>query len=103
MTALVLARPSGRAATDRHELKAAWNMPTPRTMMASPESALGGDERVRPYSTGVVLAGFKGGGVLNIFALFRNRRAPRPRRKAGNGGWQDIGLTSLGGPMPAAR
>jgi lipopolysaccharide export system ATP-binding protein len=41
--------------------------------------------------------------VLNIFALFRHRRAPRPRRKAGNGGWQDIGLTSLGGPMPAAR
>jgi len=41
--------------------------------------------------------------VLNIFALFRHRRAPRPQRKAGNGAWQDIGLTNLGGPMPAAR
>jgi lipopolysaccharide export system ATP-binding protein len=41
--------------------------------------------------------------VLNILALFRHRRAPRARRKAGNGGWQDIDLTSLGGPMPSAR
>jgi lipopolysaccharide export system ATP-binding protein len=41
--------------------------------------------------------------VLNILALFRHRRAPQPRRKAGNGGWQNIDLTSLGGPMPAPR
>src|SRR5262249_48420546 len=56
-----------------------------------------------PIPLGSFWRGFKGGGVLNIFALFQNRRAPRPRRKAGNGGWQDTGLTSLGGPMPAAR
>src|SRR5262249_34671195 len=56
------------------------------------------------HSTRLLLAGaFKGEGVLNILALFRYRRAPRPRRKAPNGGWQDIGLTTLGGPMPAAR
>jgi lipopolysaccharide export system ATP-binding protein len=41
--------------------------------------------------------------VLNILALFRHRRAPRPRRKPGNGGWQNIDLTSLGGAMPAPR
>src|SRR5262249_27661054 len=41
--------------------------------------------------------------LLNILALFRHRRAPQPRRKAGNGSWQDIDLTSLGGPIPAAR
>jgi lipopolysaccharide export system ATP-binding protein len=41
--------------------------------------------------------------VLNILALFRHRRAPRPRRKPGNGGWQNIDLTSLGGSMPAPR
>ena len=41
--------------------------------------------------------------MLNILALFRHRRAPRPRRKPGNGGWQNIELTSLGGPMPAPR
>jgi lipopolysaccharide export system ATP-binding protein len=41
--------------------------------------------------------------VLNILALFRHRRAPRARRKAGNGGWQNIDLTSLGGSMPAPR
>src|SRR5499425_61354 len=56
-----------------------------------------------PIPLGSFWPGFRGGGVLNIFALFRNRRAPRPRRKAGNGGWQDIGLTSVGGPLPAAR
>src|SRR5262249_62227466 len=78
-------------------------MPTPRTMMASSESVLGRDEAVRPNSMGSFWRGIKGRGVLTIFALFRQRRAPRPRRKAGNGGWQDIGLTNLGGPMPAAR
>src|SRR5262245_65720805 len=41
--------------------------------------------------------------LLNILALFRHRRAPRPRRKAGNGAWGDIDLTSLGGPIPPAR
>jgi lipopolysaccharide export system ATP-binding protein len=41
--------------------------------------------------------------LVDILALFRHRRAPQPRRRAGNGGWQDIGLTSLGGPMALAR
>ena len=41
--------------------------------------------------------------MVDILALFRNRRAPQPRRRAGNAGWQDIGLTSLGGPMALAR
>ncbi len=41
--------------------------------------------------------------MLDILALFRRRRAPRPRPKAGNGRWQDMDLTALGGPMPAAR
>ena len=41
--------------------------------------------------------------MRNILALFRHRRAPRRPRKAGNGGWQDIDLTSLGGPMPSVR
>jgi lipopolysaccharide export system ATP-binding protein len=40
--------------------------------------------------------------VRNIFALFRHRRPPRAPRKA-NGGWQDIGLSSLGGAIPSAR
>jgi len=40
--------------------------------------------------------------VRNILALFRHRRAPRGSRKE-NGGWQDIELSSLGGPIPAAR
>jgi lipopolysaccharide export system ATP-binding protein len=47
--------------------------------------------------------GFEVTGVLNILALFRPRRAVRARRKTGNGGWQNIELTSLGGPMPAPR
>jgi len=47
--------------------------------------------------------GFEGRGLVDILALFRHRRAPQPRRRAGNGGWQDIGLTSLGGPMALAR
>ena len=40
--------------------------------------------------------------MRNILALFRHRRAPRGSRKE-NGGWQDIELSSLGGPIPAAR
>ncbi|HYY37818.1 MAG TPA: LPS export ABC transporter ATP-binding protein [Xanthobacteraceae bacterium] len=52
---------------------------------------------------GVELGTSRDKGVLNILALFRQRPAPRPRRKVGNGAWQDIDLTSLGGPMPAAR
>ena len=40
--------------------------------------------------------------MRNILALFRHRRPPRGSRKA-NGGWQDIELSSLGGPIPAAR
>jgi lipopolysaccharide export system ATP-binding protein len=42
--------------------------------------------------------------VLNILALFRNRRSPRRPAKAGNGRWQEaMDLGSLGGPIPAAR
>src|SRR5215471_5001405 len=52
---------------------------------------------------GWVNQGSEGRGVLNILALFRHRRPPRARRRAANGGWQDIDLTSLGGPIPAAR
>src|ERR1700730_17104107 len=44
-----------------------------------------------------------GRGVLNILALFRRRRAPRRRPKAGNGGWQEAGATSLDGPIPVLR
>jgi lipopolysaccharide export system ATP-binding protein len=47
--------------------------------------------------------GLRGRGVLNILALFRHRRPPRRRPEAGNGGWQDIGPTSLGGPVTSAR
>jgi lipopolysaccharide export system ATP-binding protein len=50
---------------------------------------------------GCVNQGSEGRGVLNILALLRHRRPPRARRRAANGGWQDIDLTSLGGPMPA--
>jgi lipopolysaccharide export system ATP-binding protein len=52
---------------------------------------------------GVELGTSRDKGVLNILALFRQRPAPRPRRKVANGAWQDIDLTSLGGPMPAGR
>jgi lipopolysaccharide export system ATP-binding protein len=41
--------------------------------------------------------------VLNILALFQHRRPPRRRRPAANGGWQDMDLTALGGPIPSAR
>jgi lipopolysaccharide export system ATP-binding protein len=42
--------------------------------------------------------------VLNLLALFRQRRAPRrPRSKAAAAGWQEIGLDSLGGAMPVER
>ena len=41
--------------------------------------------------------------MVDILALFRHRRAPQPSRRAGNGAWQDIDLTSLGGPMPLGR
>ena len=37
--------------------------------------------------------------MLNFLALFRHRRPPRRGPKAGNGGWQDIGPTSLDGPI----
>src|SRR6266540_699118 len=55
-----------------------------------------------PYTT-LFRSCFEDRGVLNILALFRHRRAPRPRRKVGNDGWHDIDLTSLGGAIPAAR
>jgi lipopolysaccharide export system ATP-binding protein len=42
--------------------------------------------------------GLRGRGVLNILALFRHRRPPRPRPKSGketgNGGWPDIDPTT---------
>jgi lipopolysaccharide export system ATP-binding protein len=42
--------------------------------------------------------------VLNILALFRHGRPPRRKRKAANGGWQEMDLDSLaGGAMPSAR
>jgi lipopolysaccharide export system ATP-binding protein len=42
--------------------------------------------------------------VLNILALFRHGRPPRRKRKAANGGWQEMDLDSLSGaPMPSAR
>jgi lipopolysaccharide export system ATP-binding protein len=41
--------------------------------------------------------------VRNLFALFRSNRRPRRTQKAGNGRWQDIDLTSLGGAMSSLR
>jgi lipopolysaccharide export system ATP-binding protein len=41
--------------------------------------------------------------VRNLFALFRSNRRPRRTRKAGNGRWQDIDLTSLGGAISSSR
>jgi len=42
--------------------------------------------------------------VLNILALFRHGRPPRRKRKAANGGWQQMDLDSLsGGAMPSTR
>jgi lipopolysaccharide export system ATP-binding protein len=43
------------------------------------------------------------GRVRNILDLFGPRRPPRRPRKSGNGGWADIGLSSLGGPIAAGR
>jgi lipopolysaccharide export system ATP-binding protein len=40
--------------------------------------------------------------VFNILALFRRRGPPRRKPKAGNGGWQDMDLDALGGPMPSS-
>jgi lipopolysaccharide export system ATP-binding protein len=40
--------------------------------------------------------------VLNILALLRHG-APRRKRKAANGGWQDMDLSALGGTTAAAR
>src|SRR5262249_20270765 len=34
---------------------------------------------------------------------FRNSGPPRRKRKAANGGWQDMDLEALGGPMSQAR
>ena len=41
--------------------------------------------------------------MLDILALFRHRRPPRRKRKAANGGWQDLDLDALGGPMRDCR
>ena len=41
--------------------------------------------------------------MFNILALFRNSGPPRRKRKAANGGWQDMDLEALGGPMSQAR
>src|SRR5262249_14987528 len=50
---------------------------------------------------GWVNQGSEGRRVLTTPVSARPRRPPRARRRAANGGWQDIDLTSLGGPMPA--
>jgi lipopolysaccharide export system ATP-binding protein len=41
--------------------------------------------------------------VRNILDLFGPRHPPRRPRKSGNGGWADIGLSSLGGPIASGR
>jgi lipopolysaccharide export system ATP-binding protein len=41
--------------------------------------------------------------VLNILALFRQRRAPRRPRRVAPAGWQEVGLDSLAGSMPLER
>jgi lipopolysaccharide export system ATP-binding protein len=41
--------------------------------------------------------------VRHLFALFRSNRRPPRRQKAGNGRWQNIDLTSLGGAISSMR
>jgi len=45
--------------------------------------------------------GLRGKGVIDILALLGYRRAPRRRRAAGNGRWQDV--AALDGPVASAR
>src|SRR5262249_1950743 len=40
--------------------------------------------------------------VIDILALFRQRRPPRRKRPATNGGWADMDLDSLGGSIASA-
>src|SRR5437016_263601 len=46
--------------------------------------------------------GVRGSGVIDILALFRQRRPPRRKRPATSGGWADMGLDSLGGSISSA-
>ena len=41
--------------------------------------------------------------MFDILALFRHRGPPRRKRNAANGGWQDMDLEALGGPMSQSR